>query len=186
MTAPARGRGGVCPKQEPGDEARPVAPSASRLIGVRFLLEPTHALALGLGMGYAPIAPGTAGTVLGVGLYLTLRQAPLWLYLLLVVILTLIAIGACHKTATDLRVHDHPAIVLDEVVGFLVAMIGAPTGWGWLALGFVLFRAFDIFKPWPIRIIDTRIGGGLGIVLDDVLAGLYAWMLIQLTVYSLA
>lgn len=137
-------------------------------------------------MGYAPIAPGTAGTMLGVAMYFMLRPAPLWLYLLLIVALTAVAIRVCRQTALDLGVHDHPAIVLDEVLGYLITMIGAPLGWGWVILGFVLFRAFDIFKPWPIRAIDTRIGGGLGIVLDDLLAGLYAWVLLQLTVYWLA
>ncbi len=149
------------------------------------MCDPAHLLALGLGTGYAPLAPGTAGTVLGVAIYFALRPAPLWLYLLIVAMLTAVAVRVCGQTAADLGVHDHPAIVMDEVVGYLVAMIGAPPGAGWMLLGFVLFRGFDILKPWPIRAVDSRMGGGLGIVFDDLLAGVYAWMLIQVTVYSL-
>ena len=76
--------------------------------------------------------------------------------------------------ARRLGEHDHPGIVWDEIVGFLAMMLVAPTGWSWIAAGFVLFRVFDIFKPWPIRDLDHRIRGGLGIMLDDMLAAAYA------------
>jgi phosphatidylglycerophosphatase A len=76
-------------------------------------------------------------------------------------------------------VHDHPGIVWDEIAGLLVALCGAPAGWAWAIAGFGLFRLFDIWKPWPIHWVDRQVGGGLGIVVDDLLAGAYAAMVLQ-------
>jgi len=142
-------------------------------------------LAFGLGAGKFPRAPGTAGTLLAVPLYyFFLMPLPLWDYLLAVIGLFVLGVALCHVTARNLGVHDHPGIVFDEIVGFLVTMAAAPVGWVWLVFGFALFRLFDIWKPWPIRAIDRRVGGGLGIMLDDVQAGIYAWLVIQLVVFS--
>jgi phosphatidylglycerophosphatase A len=80
----------------------------------------------------------------------------------------------CGEAARRLGVHDHPAIVWDEIAGMMVAMLAAPQGWSWTVLAFALFRLFDIVKPWPIREIDHGIRGGAGIMLDDVLAGILA------------
>jgi len=135
---------------------------------------PLHVLAFGLGAGAAPVAPGTAGTLVGLPLYAALAGLPLPAYLVFLAILAGAGIAICGRTAAELGVHDHPGIVWDEVVGLLVALCGVPVGWQWAAAGFVLFRAFDILKPWPIHWIDRRIGGGVGIMADDVLAGLYA------------
>ena len=82
-------------------------------------------------------------------------------------------------TARHLGVHDHPGIVWDEFVGYWLTMTAAPLTWQWLLLGFCLFRVFDILKPWPIRQVDRRVGGGFGIMLDDVLAGVFAWLVLQ-------
>ncbi len=144
------------------------------------LRRPVHVLAFGLGAGRVPVAPGTAGTAVGVLVYLALAALPAPAYLAATLALAVIGIPICAVTARDLGVHDHPGIVLDEIVGFLVAMIAAPEGWVWIAAGFVLFRLFDVAKPWPIRWLDRRVGGGLGIVIDDVVAGLYALALLQL------
>ena len=107
-------------------------------------------------------------------LYLLLAQLPAWGYLAAAALVALAAVPVCGAAARRMGVHDHPSIVLDEVAGFLVTMAPAPAGWPWVVAGFVLFRLFDIAKPPPVRWADRRVGGGLGIVLDDVLAGLWA------------
>jgi len=144
------------------------------------LKNPLHWPALGFGLGAAPFAPGTFGTLLGIPIYLLLAGVPLTGYLCAVAGLFLLGVAACRVTARALGVHDHPAIVFDEVVGFLITMALAPPGWWWLAAGFALFRLFDIWKPWPIRWIDRRVHGGVGIMLDDALAGVYALLVLQL------
>lgn len=141
---------------------------------------PHHWLAFGFGSGLSPWAPGTAGTLAAIPLYLLLAQLPLALYLALLVLLFLIGIWACERTSADLGVHDAPAIVWDEFVGFFITMAAAPAGWIWIAIGFALFRLFDILKPWPIGWLDRQVGGGLGIMIDDVLAGAMAWVVLQL------
>jgi phosphatidylglycerophosphatase A len=140
---------------------------------------PAHLLAFGLGAGAAPKAPGTAGTLVAVPLYLLVSGLPLWGYLAITVAAFLAGIWICGRTAEDLGTHDHPGIVWDEVVGFLVTMTAAPAGWAWLVAGFALFRGFDILKPWPIHWLDARVGGGLGIMLDDLAAGLFAFAVLQ-------
>jgi phosphatidylglycerophosphatase A len=140
-------------------------------------------LACGFGTGAARVAPGTFGTLVGLPFYYYLQALSSWLYLAVVAILFIIGIGLCAHAAKQLHVHDHPGIVWDEVVGYLVTMFMAPAGWLWMVLGFVLFRLFDIWKPWPIRLLDQRVGGGFGIMVDDLLAGIYAAGLLQLVVY---
>jgi len=140
---------------------------------------PAHLLAFGLGAGAAPKAPGTAGTLVAVPLYLLVSGLPLWGYLAITVAAFLAGIWICGRTAEDLGTHDHPGIVWDEVVGFLVTMTAAPAGWAWFVAGFALFRGFDILKPWPIHWLDARVGGGLGIMLDDLAAGLFAFAVLQ-------
>ena len=97
-----------------------------------------------------------------------------------------LGVWICDRTARDLGVHDHPAIVWDEVIGYFVTMITAPPGWVWIVAGFALFRLFDILKPWPIRWIDRHVHGGVGIMLDDVLAGVFAWLSMQLIIWGFA
>jgi phosphatidylglycerophosphatase A len=140
---------------------------------------PHHWLAYGFGSGLSPWAPGTVGTIAAIPLYLLLRPLPLYWYLGLLAILILIGIWACGKTARELAAHDPSAIVWDEFVGFLLAMTAAPPGWLWILVGFALFRTFDILKPWPIRELDQKVQGGLGVILDDLLAGIMAWVLLQ-------
>lgn len=144
------------------------------------LRNPVHLLAFGLGSGCAPRAPGTAGTLLAAVLYLPIfSQLELCLYLPLLGLVILLGVWLCGRTSRDLGVHDHPGIVWDEFAGFWLTMVAAPPGWPWLVAGFVLFRLFDIWKPWPIGWLDRRVGGGLGIMLDDLLAGAFAWLLLQ-------
>ncbi len=140
---------------------------------------PAHLLAFWFGAGASPWAPGTVGTLAAIPLYLLVEPLSAGVYLLLVAGLFLAGIWICGAAARDLGVHDHPGIVFDEVVGYLVTMIQAPHGWAWVVAGFVLFRLFDILKPWPIGPVDRRVGGGLGIMLDDVLAGGLALVCVQ-------
>jgi phosphatidylglycerophosphatase A len=140
---------------------------------------PVYWLATGLGSGLAPKAPGTAGTLVAVPLYLLLNGLLWWQYIAVVSAGFLIGVWICALAARQLGVHDDSSIVWDEIIGFLITMIAAPAGWMWIGVGFVLFRFFDIVKPWPIRKIDQRVGGGLGIMLDDVAAGIYALICLQ-------
>ena len=135
---------------------------------------PRHLLSLGFGSGLAPVAPGTFGTLVAVPLYLLLAQLSLPWYLLAVVIAFGVGVYLCQYTSDALGVHDHGGIVWDEFVGFWITMIAVPLAWQWILLGFVLFRVFDIVKPWPVKVADVKMKGGFGIMLDDVLAGLYA------------
>ena len=140
---------------------------------------PLHVCALGFGVGAVPVAPGTFGTLLAVPLYFLMQPLALSWYLAIVAALFIFGVVCCHVTARNLGVHDHPAIVWDEIVGYLVTMTAAPRGWPWIVIGFVLFRFFDIAKPWPVRQVDHRIGGGIGIMLDDVVAALYSALVLQ-------
>ena len=133
-----------------------------------------HWIAFGAGAGLVPRAPGTAGTAVAIPIYLAIGAQPPAVYALAVALVAGVGIWACGRTARDLGVHDHPGIVLDEIAGFLVAMTALPFEWPWIAAGFVTFRILDIAKPWPISVVDRRIGGGLGIMLDDVVAGALA------------
>ena len=139
-----------------------------------LLRNPRHLLSLGFGSGLAPFAPGTCGTLVAVPLYLLLAQLSLSWYLLAVVIGFGAGVHLCQYTSDALGVHDHGGIVWDEFVGYWITMIAVPLSWQWIVLGFVLFRVFDIVKPWPVKIADAKMKGGFGIMLDDVLAGLYA------------
>ena len=144
---------------------------------------PHHWLAYGFGSGLVPKIPGTAGTLAAIPLYLLLRDLSLLWYCGALLVLFLAGIWACDRTARDLGVGDPSVIVWDEILGFLVAMTAAPSGWPWILAGFVLFRLFDILKPWPIGLLDQRIHGGLGIMLDDVTAGLMTLVLLQVAVH---
>ncbi len=144
---------------------------------------PIHFVAFGFGAGYAKKAPGTVGTLVGIPFVLAFQQGSLEIYLVATLIMTLFGIWLCGASSRLMGVHDHPGIVWDEIVGYMITMIAAPTGWQWLLLGFILFRIFDIFKPWPISYIDRNLHGGIGIMLDDVLAGVMAAIVLQFVVY---
>lgn len=149
-----------------------------------LLCNPVHLLSLGFGSGLSPIAPGTFGTLVGVGIYLLVMAFPFVWYLLLTLIAALCGIYLCEQTSRALQVSDHPAIVWDEIVGYLITMMFAPMGWQWIIAGFVLFRLFDILKPWPIGLLDRRIKGGAGVMLDDVVAGLFSACCLAALEYS--
>ena len=140
------------------------------------LSNPVHFLALGFGSGLIKPAPGTWGTLAAVPVYLLIAMITgHWLvYAGIVIIAFLVGIYLCGKTADDVGVHDHGAIVWDEFVGLWITLFMVPLNFTTLLLGFVLFRFFDILKPLGIRYLDKNIKGGTGVMLDDVLAGIYA------------
>lgn len=142
-----------------------------------------HWLAQGFGAGRIPYAPGTFGTLVAVPIYLLLTGLAPWLYGAVVLLLFVVGVWAAGVTGHDLGAHDHQSIVLDEVIGFLITMFLAPPGWMWIVVGFVLFRLFDTWKPYPIYLIDRRLNNGLGCMLDDVLAGVYALVVLQGAAY---
>jgi len=135
---------------------------------------PAHFLALGFGAGLVPRAPGTIGTALALPLYWALAGLPPVAYWLLVGLGFVVGIWACARTAKALGEVDPSSVVLDEIIAFLAVLPFAPVSlWGALA-AFALFRLFDILKPFPIGWLERRLGGGLGIMLDDLLAAAYA------------
>lgn len=153
----------------------------------RHLRDPVLLLALGLGSGLARLGPGTAGTGVGVALFLLLAAAaPPGAVAAGAVVATVIGIPLCGRAARRLGVHDDPAIVWDEIAGYLVAMVGIPAEPAWVLLGFGLFRLLDVAKPWPIRWADRRLAGGLGIMADDVLAGAATCGLLHAALWAFA
>jgi len=137
-------------------------------------------IATGLGLGYAPFAPGTFGTMLALPIHFLISKLPLPYYAGALVLLILLAISAAGAAEKILDQPDPPVVVCDEVVGMLVAMVAIPAHpLAWI-LAFGLFRLFDIAKPWPVGYLDRHLNGGLGIVLDDLAAGLYACLTLQL------
>ncbi|MEY8213673.1 MAG: phosphatidylglycerophosphatase A [Colwellia sp.] len=141
---------------------------------------PVQFLALGFGSGLAPKAPGTFGTLAAVPVYLLLTMLTPTHYAIMLLIMSVAGIYICGKTAADVGVHDHGAIVWDEFVGFFITMFMVPVSWQSILVGFLLFRFFDILKPWPISFIDKKMTGGLGIMFDDIVAGLFALLIMQL------
>jgi phosphatidylglycerophosphatase A len=137
-------------------------------------------LATWWGTGYSPLAPGTVGTIAAVPFFLLLSLLPLYGYLAGVLGIGLAACWAAGQAERIFKEKDSPRIVIDEVVGFLVTMIALPAQWSYIVVGFLLFRAFDILKPPPIRLSERKVTGGYGVVLDDVLAGIYAHILLRL------
>ncbi len=145
-----------------------------------LLKKPTAFIAYGFGAGLSPKAPGTFGTLVAIPIYWLIQDWSLTAYLVFTLIAFLLGIWICQRTVDWLKQDDPGAIVWDEVVGYLVTMIAAPKGWLWIVLGFILFRFFDIVKPWPVSLADKKLHGGLGIMLDDVIAGILSLMVIHL------
>jgi phosphatidylglycerophosphatase A len=147
-----------------------------------ILRSPVHLPAFGFGTGLAPVAPGTFGTLPGVLLFVLISPLPLVAFGIALLAITLYGIWVCGASSRLLGVHDHPGIVWDEIVGYCIAAAPLLPALGWfqtpmwlgLLVAFVWFRIFDILKPWPIRQLDADMEGGLGIMVDDLLAGLYA------------
>jgi phosphatidylglycerophosphatase A len=134
---------------------------------------PVHALAYGFGIGFVPFAPGTFGSLLGAAVFWIMAPLRTPTYVVVVILLAVAGVFICGQTAQDLGVNDPGYIVFDEVVGFLVAMCTMKRDWRWVVSGFVAFRIFDLWKPFPIQLAEDELGHGLAIMADDILAGLY-------------
>jgi phosphatidylglycerophosphatase A len=168
---------GATPDLPTDGQADPLPPTPFR--------DPFQFLAFGFGSGLAPKAPGTAGTLVAIPLYLLIAGLGLTQYTLVVLIAALFGIWICDVASKQLRVHDHPGIVWDEFVGYWVTMWALPAEWPWIVAGFVAFRIFDIAKPWPVGVLDRRVGGGLGIMIDDIIAGAMACGTLHLALWAM-
>ena len=157
--------------------------SARAPLSAGLLRQPVHFLALGFGSGLAPVAPGTFGSLVGLALALVALHLGFAVAIGATVVVTVAGFWICGESARRLGVHDHPGIVWDEVAGMMITMLAAPRTWWGLLLAFGLFRLFDIWKPWPIREIDHGMRGGAGIMLDDVMAGFLAAIVLLLVRY---
>ena len=149
------------------------------------LSTPTGFLAFGLGSGLSPKAPGTAGSLAALVLAVPLVALPLWLGIVIVFLAFWVGVYLCAATSQRLGVHDHGGIVWDEFVGMWMVLLFVPQELLWWLAAFVLFRLFDVLKPWPIQWLDRRVEGGFGIMIDDVLAAIYALIPLLLTQYLL-
>lgn len=159
-------------------------PRASKTPKVRIpprlvFTDPWCFLGFGFGTGLSSWAPGTLGTLAAAPIFALMQPMNTPAYIMVLVVWFVIGIVICQHCELRLRVSDHPGIVWDEIVGYLVTMTGMPLSWQHLALGFALFRLFDIIKPWPIRLVDRHVHGGFGIMLDDLLAGLLAALVLH-------
>ena len=138
------------------------------------LRDPVHWLAFGLGAGLMPVAPGTWGSLVGLGLFLLLPPLPAFWLAVIVIGVCVAGVVICGASSRRLAVHDHPGIVWDEIAGMMLVAATVPRTAAWLAAAFLAFRLFDVWKPWPIRDLDHSVSGGFGIMLDDVVAAVYA------------
>ena len=146
----------------------------------KVLRDPVNLLAFGLGTGLSPVAPGTVGSMLGVALAWLVQPLAVEWQLMLGIALIPSGIWICGESARRVGVHDHSGIVWDEIAAMYLLLLMVPLSMPGWALAFGLFRLFDIWKPWPIRDLDHRLHGGLGIMLDDLVAALYAVLLLAL------
>lgn len=151
-----------------------------------LLRHPVHFAAFGFGAGLMRRGPGTYGTLVAIPVYLLIQHLALPYYLGFLVVTFAVGVYLCGATTKAMGVHDHSGIVWDEMVGYWLTMLLAPSGWFWVALGFFLFRVFDIFKPWPIGWLDRRVHGGLGIMVDDIVAAIYAAICLQAIAWGIA
>ena len=143
---------------------------------------PVLFLAFGFGSGLAKKMPGTMGTLAAIPVYLAFIGTNFWVYSVLTILVTVTGIWICEHAAKQLGEHDYGGIVWDEIAGFLITLWWVPFSWNAVLYGFILFRIFDIVKPWPIKWIDQKVDGGLGIMLDDVLAGILAAVVLSFIV----
>jgi len=150
-----------------------------------LIKHPVLLLATGFGSGLLPKAPGTFGTLAAIPLYVMISGFGMATYWVTFMSLFFIGLLICKKATELLKVDDHPSIVWDEIVGYLITMYSLPQNWTLIIAGFILFRMFDILKPWPIKMIDKTVKGGLGIMLDDVIAGAAANIILQIGIVIL-
>jgi len=157
-----------------------------------LLATPAGWLACGFGSGLTPLAQGTFGSLAALLPWLWLRELPLWSYLVVLLVGFAVGVWACDVAGRVLGVDDHRSLVWDEFIGQWIALIplllpsllpASGFQWWMLALGFALFRLFDVWKPWPIRWLDRRVKGGMGVMIDDVTAGVFAAVVLALVLH---
>jgi len=153
-----------------GNEKADLQPAALRKVA---LGTPSGLLAFGFGSGLSPFAPGTMGTVVAIPFAVAMKLMPLVGFWVVLLLMFFAGIEICTRVSRKLGVHDHGGIVWDEIVGYCLAIAFVPLQWQWFLAAFVIFRFFDIYKPWPIRQLDRKVSGGLGIMIDDVVAGIF-------------
>lgn len=139
-----------------------------------------YAIATGFGLGYLPIVPGTWGTLGGVILYVLIWPFAWPVYVITVLMAFFVGCWICEKVSQDMGVCDHGSVVWDEIVGYVISMFGVPFGLYWMFAGFVLFRLFDIIKPWPIGVVDRKMKNGFGMMFDDALAGIAVCVILNI------
>ena len=154
----------------------------NKLTPKQILSDPILFMAFGFGSGLAKKAPGTFGTLAAIPVYFLFAQTNSLIYSLLTLIVTVVGVWICGIAAEKLGEHDFGGIVWDEIAGYLITMWLVPLTCQTIIAGFILFRFFDILKPWPIKWLDKQVQGGLGIMIDDVLAGVFAGALLLLAV----
>ena len=140
-------------------------------------------IATGFGVGYSPIAPGTLGTLVAVPIYYFLSDIPSPLYEITLIGFIFLSVWISEKAEIFFEKKDDQRIVIDEIVGFLITMLWIPKTTRFIIIGFFLFRLFDILKPFPIRRTERKLRGGFGVVLDDVVAGVYANIILHIASY---
>jgi phosphatidylglycerophosphatase A len=155
----------------------------NKLTPRQILSDPLLFLAFGFGSGLAKKAPGTMGTLAAIPVYYLFAQADIWVYSLLTVCVSVLGVFICGVAAEKLGEHDFGGIVWDEIAGYLITLWLVPLTWQTIIVGFALFRFFDILKPWPIKWLDQHVHGGFGIMIDDVLAAVFAGFLLFLGVH---
>ncbi|MCA6219768.1 phosphatidylglycerophosphatase A [Photorhabdus antumapuensis] len=145
---------------------------------------PWHLLATGFGSGLSPVVPGTMGSAAAIPFWLLLIQFPAWVCWLVIIVGMFFGIMICQRTSDDMKVHDHGSIVWDEFIGMWITLMAIPVvNWQWVLIGFMVFRILDMWKPWPIRWFDRYVHGGLGIMLDDIIAAVFSFVIVWLLAF---
>ena len=144
---------------------------------------PVHFIACGFGVGAIPIMPGTFGTLASIPFVILAARLNLIFYVAITIAVCLISMWTTGQADKDFAEHDHPATVSDEYAGFFVTMIAVPIAFKTLLIGFILFRVFDMWKPWPISWLDKNVNGGFGVVIDDVAAGAASCVILQILLH---
>jgi phosphatidylglycerophosphatase A len=144
-----------------------------------FLKNPLNWFAIGFGSGLSPFMPGTCGTIVAIPIFILLSKLSLPLYSIILAVMILFGFWVCGLVERQLKINDPAMAVWDEIVGYLLTMLAMPATWFAIVLGFILFRIFDIWKPWPISWVNDNLHGGFGIVVDDLLAGICAWIILK-------
>lgn len=156
---------------------------SKQLLEHKVWKNPWHFIAFGFGSGLLPVMPGTYATLVAIPIFLVLQSFGWIFYAIATLVITVFGMWLSEKVSKEIGIHDYPGMNFDEIVGYLVTMFLAPASLIWVIIGFCLFRLFDILKPWPINWVDKNVKGGVGVILDDVIAGLLSFIVIQIALF---